>query len=52
MIDEIVDSGVIGKVTSLTANLGYVLLILSASRARSWRGEHCWIWRFIPSILR
>ena len=25
MIDEIVDSGVIGKVTSLTANLGYVL---------------------------
>ena len=25
MIDDLVESGVIGKVTSLTANLGYVL---------------------------
>ena len=51
MIDDLVESGVIGKVTSLTANLGYVLPHVERLQERLWRAARCWIWEFIPSTL-
>ena len=39
MINDLVESGMIGKVSMLTANLCYVI--------RNWRAVLCWMWAFI-----